>query len=222
MKTLKEVQQIVKQVQFQDREFVVHALGNGFYLQVQYREADIETGVVEKQYARKWYIEPDATETQIVETAFKACRTSMEHVLKEHFTYQGRRVYSPHFDIKARLALCDAECFDGNQKANLEALQDNTAVWEDQPLPGDDEAIKAAHPTRSGKHALYQEARRLVGARRSKGGLVDLVNWLLVDRDRIHQEAVAGWRTSLQMAIASSFRATEKAANEALTRLARP
>lgn len=51
--------------------------------------------------------------------------------------------------------------------------------WEDKPLP-EDEAIKAAFPTRSGHHGAYGEAMRLVGARQSKGALVSLVNWLLV------------------------------------------
>ena len=39
--------------------------------------------------------------------------------------------------------------------------------------------IKSAHPTRSGSHADYATAMRMVGARRSKGALVELVNWLL-------------------------------------------
>lgn len=50
---------------------------------------------------------------------------------------------------------------------------------DDKPLPEDAE-IKAAFPTRSERHDLYGEAMRLVGARRSKGGLVALVTWLLL------------------------------------------
>lgn len=53
----------------------------------------------------------------------------------------------------------------------------------DRPLPEDD-AIKAAHPTRTGRHDLYAEAMRMVGAKHSKGALVDLVNWLLYVRAR--------------------------------------
>lgn len=49
---------------------------------------------------------------------------------------------------------------------------------DDRPLPEDAE-IKAAHPMRTGRHDLYGEAMRLVGARYSKGALVDLVVWLL-------------------------------------------
>ncbi len=56
--------------------------------------------------------------------------------------------------------------------------------WEDLPLP-EDEAIDAAHPMRRGRHDLYAEAMRLVGAKRSKGALVALVNWLLLERDAV-------------------------------------
>lgn len=51
--------------------------------------------------------------------------------------------------------------------------------WCDQPLPEDVE-ITAAHPMNSGRDDLYMEAMRLVGARRSKAGLVELVTWLLL------------------------------------------
>lgn len=54
----------------------------------------------------------------------------------------------------------------------------------DTALPEDD-AIDAAFPTRSGRHDLYAESMRLVGARRSKGGLVGLVCWLLLERDAL-------------------------------------
>ena len=52
----------------------------------------------------------------------------------------------------------------------------------DYPLPEDD-AIAVAFPTRSGRHDLYQEAMRMVGAKYSKCGLVELVNWLLHERE---------------------------------------
>lgn len=55
--------------------------------------------------------------------------------------------------------------------------------WGDQPLPEDAE-IAAAHPLRSGRNDLYMEAMRLVGARRSKGALVELVTWLLLKSEQ--------------------------------------
>lgn len=77
-----------------------------FFLQVTYKEKDINTGKMEKQGGRKWLISPFMTDTEIVETAFTACVRSMLHVTKEHFKYKGERVYSPHFDVEARFNMC--------------------------------------------------------------------------------------------------------------------
>lgn len=115
-KTVEQIREIVEQVSFKDRTFLVAPLGHGAYLQVQYWEKDIDTGIVALQKSRKWYISKFATETEIVETAFAAVMRSMAHVVKEHFTYQGRRVYSPHFDVEARIELCDAKRFDAREE----------------------------------------------------------------------------------------------------------
>lgn len=66
--------------------------------------------------------------------------------------------------------------------AELEARLDAWEQWEDKSLP-EDEAIRMAFPTRSNRHDLYAEAMRLVSARYSKGALVALVNWLLLERE---------------------------------------
>jgi hypothetical protein len=74
---------------------------------------------------------------------------------------------------RAEAAESDAAKF----KAALASLRESDS-WGDKPLPEDD-AIQAAHPLRTGLHDVYAEAARLVGAKRSKRALVDLVNWLL-------------------------------------------
>jgi len=111
-KTFAEIQAIIGAVKFMDRELRLLEKGDGYLLQLSYQEPDVETGELALQRTRKWYISPWMTETEIVETAFKACRTSMDHVLKEHFLYKGRRVYSPHFTIEARIEACDEGHFD--------------------------------------------------------------------------------------------------------------
>lgn len=66
-------------------------------------------------------------------------------------------------------------------KYGQDSMIPDEGAWKDQddkPLP-EDAAIDAAFPTESGRHDLYMEAMRLVGAKYSKGGLVALVNWLL-------------------------------------------
>ena len=61
-------------------------------------------------------------------------------------------------------------------------------AWDNDKAIPEDAAIKAAHPLRSGRHDLYQEAMRMVGAKHSKGALVEMVTWLLL---RIEQAASA-------------------------------
>lgn len=58
----------------------------------------------------------------------------------------------------------------------------------DLPLPSIDEAIADAHPTKSKRPDLYNEAEWLVGAKQSKVARIDLVNWLLVKIDNQKKE----------------------------------
>lgn len=122
-KSLAQVRGIVANVSFMDRTFRVLEKGEGYLLQIEYMEKDIVTGELEKQSARKWYVSPFSTETEIVETAFKAARVSMDHVLKEHFKYEGIRVYSPHFNVRARMLLAELKDHDGrDHKTSLEVI----------------------------------------------------------------------------------------------------
>lgn len=112
-----ELEAILARVSFRvpgldERRFRVLDKGDGWLIQVVYMEPDINTGVPEEQHGRKWYVSSHATETEVVETAFAAVCRSMLHVAGEWFLYQGRRVYSPHFHIGARIDLCDGEAFD--------------------------------------------------------------------------------------------------------------
>lgn len=69
---------------------------------------------------------------------------------------------------------------------------EKTLAWtaEDKPLPEDAE-IHAHHPVVNGSHKTYEEALRMVGAKRSKGALVDLVNWLLQRAEAAERRAEA-------------------------------
>lgn len=112
MKTLRDIQSILENISFKDRAFHVTPKGDGFLVQLSYYEADVETGNVELQKSRKHHVSPWMTETEIVDTAFYMVMRSQEHVTREHFTYYGQRVRSPHFHIEARLEMCDRHEFD--------------------------------------------------------------------------------------------------------------
>lgn len=74
--------------------------GRMYYLQASYPEADSYTGVMSTQWTRKWHIASDATDSQVIQTAFKMCLTSTEHRCREGFKYKDVRVYGPHYDVE--------------------------------------------------------------------------------------------------------------------------
>lgn len=116
--TFEDVQRILAQIKFLNRSLRLLPKGDGYLVQLVYDEADVdhpEDPTPIEQHARKWYISPYATETEVVETVFKAARVSMDHVLKEHFLYKGRRIYSPHFSVEARIEMCDKGAFDARK-----------------------------------------------------------------------------------------------------------
>jgi hypothetical protein len=113
-KSFEEIQAILDKVQFRDRTFRLIEKDGCFLLQMRYMEADVEKENSEPvlQSTRKWYISQYMTASEIVETCWACVCRSQLHVAGEHFQYQGRRVYSQHFDIDARLEACDKGKFD--------------------------------------------------------------------------------------------------------------
>lgn len=116
---------ILADIKILDRRFIATpADSGGWFLQITYVEADVDTGHVEPQYSREWLIKPNATESDVVDTAFAAVMRSYDHVVQEHFTYKGRRVFSPHFTIEQRLHMCEA--FEGANQAR-KVIEDKAA-----------------------------------------------------------------------------------------------
>ena len=59
-----------------------------------------ETGT--RHNCRKWLIElPDATESDIIQTALRAVLDAAEHEVRETFRFKGKRIYGPHFSPDA-------------------------------------------------------------------------------------------------------------------------
>jgi len=48
---------------------------------------------------RKWFLSPHMTRTEIVQTAFKAVSTALEHEMREGFLFRGESVFDPHLDV---------------------------------------------------------------------------------------------------------------------------
>ena len=77
----------------------------------------------------------------------------------------------------------------------FDKVREEAVAWADD----EDEwsgKIRDAFPTRSGSHEEYGIAMRMVGNRHSKGELVSLVNWLLVELNKPPRPVGDGTRTS--------------------------
>jgi len=90
---------MLSDVQFEGSLFLIEELPNGFHIQLQRTEADVDTGEHQEFQGRKWYVDRHATPGTVVRTAFKAVLTWQEHEARDRFTYRGARLFSPHSDV---------------------------------------------------------------------------------------------------------------------------
>jgi hypothetical protein len=104
--TIDQLKASVNRVEIPGKWFVVGSMGKGFYVQIGYEEKDIDSGAIETQHGRKWYVSSHATPSEVIQTCLKAALTSAEHQVREHFRVDGVLPYGPHMDIEALVELC--------------------------------------------------------------------------------------------------------------------
>lgn len=90
---------IVAKVSFKPWRFLVQWEGNNFFLCIEADEVCNVTGEPITWRSRKWRLSPHMTDGEVVQTAFLAAKTAMEHEMREKFTYKGVTVFDPHYDI---------------------------------------------------------------------------------------------------------------------------
>jgi len=117
---VQEIRSIVGLCAYQDYTFEVQIDHRGaMYLQAHYTEPDVKTEAPEKQFTRRWFLSPAMCKGEIVQTVFKCVLTSMEHRTREHFKYQARAIFGPHFDVDSLWMICDDEHLDYRGKREL-------------------------------------------------------------------------------------------------------
>lgn len=87
--------------------FKFHALrwALGYYLQIECDGVDNVSGERLVWKSRKWILSPHMTDGEVVQTAFKAVLTALEHEAREKFKYRDVTVFDPHYDIEALVEL---------------------------------------------------------------------------------------------------------------------
>ena len=63
------------------------------------------TGETTAWRGRKWLLSEHMTDGEIVQTSFLATMTAVEHEARELFTYKGRSILDPHYDIEKLVEL---------------------------------------------------------------------------------------------------------------------
>ena len=76
------------------------------FLQVEAVAACMVTGKPMQWSGRKWLLSPFMTKSEVVQTAFKAVLTAIEHETREAFRYRGEAIFGPHFDVDRLAELC--------------------------------------------------------------------------------------------------------------------
>lgn len=75
--------------------FARYSDAHGYYMQGSF--VDSETG--ERQYSRRWPVSPEATKSEVIQTAFALVLLAEEQEIREKFLYCGEAIFGPHYDV---------------------------------------------------------------------------------------------------------------------------
>jgi len=102
-----ELAGIVSRVSYERFDWDIGTMGEGFFVQICYYEKDVDTGKMNLQHGRKWYVSTHATPSEVVQTMLKAALTSAEHRVREHFLVDDARAFGPHLDVDELVAIAN-------------------------------------------------------------------------------------------------------------------
>jgi len=111
MPSIHDTRKILSEIRYRDWRFLAETDKAGPFLVLEFDEPCNVTGAPAVQRSRKWKLSQHMTRSEVVQTALKALLTALEHEAREQFTYRGRAIFGPHFDVDALHMLCIA----GNQ-----------------------------------------------------------------------------------------------------------
>ncbi len=99
--------EVLATVKYKDLIFFTKSVNGRTYLQLRCPDGVcVTTGEEYAWRSRKWYLSPFMTRSEIVQTAFKAVMTAVEHEVRENFKYKDELIFGPHFDVDRLHELC--------------------------------------------------------------------------------------------------------------------
>jgi hypothetical protein len=96
----------IEQCSFPDYAFSVRPIDGGALIRGTYWEPDaVEKKLPTAQQTREWFIQLTASKSEVVRTCFKLVMASYEHRVREWFTYRGKAIHQPHYDVDQLAAM---------------------------------------------------------------------------------------------------------------------
>ena len=103
---------LIANIKYRDWDIVFRKDGERPYIQIQFDAPDSFTGVVERQYCRKWMLSYYMTDSEIVRTVYKAIEAAVIHEMQEDFRFMNQPIFRPHYDIYELLKISKAGAVD--------------------------------------------------------------------------------------------------------------
>jgi hypothetical protein len=100
-------QDVLYRIQYKGWEFRVGGEPGRLWMMVVFDAPDTDgrSSVTQMQHGRKWLLSEHMTDSEVVQTAFKAVMAAEEHEARETFLVDGVAVLGPHFDLFKLAAL---------------------------------------------------------------------------------------------------------------------
>ncbi len=129
MKSTEDFANILTRVEFPGFRFRLHMDAQAaLFMQVCFTGPCNRTGEIQGWKGRKWKLSGHMTDGEVVQTAFLAVTTALEHEARENFKYKGVSVFDPHYDIEALVALRkDPSSIKERDPAPIETTTENVA-----------------------------------------------------------------------------------------------
>ncbi len=113
------IRELMQSVEFMDWTFLVRQDSPTVrpYMQVEATTLCNMGGEPFTWKGRKWFLSDYMTKSEIIQTAFLAVQTAMEHEVRERFLYKGKSIFDPHYDVDALFELRSrADCQDARDQ----------------------------------------------------------------------------------------------------------
>ena len=109
---LASIMETLGRCRYSGLRFLLSLDGGRPVLQVESDGQCARTGEPLTWRGRKWFLSFHMTRSEVVQTAFKAVLTALEHEARESFLYRDQPIFGPHFDVEKLVALCDSGATD--------------------------------------------------------------------------------------------------------------